>query len=276
LLPVATQEWRTMNMVQEPQTIPELTLGVAVYDSERFLPALFRSLESSSRPPGRILFIDDFSADSSASMVRRFAEENTRLRVDLVVHRTNAGVAATYNHIVSECHTEYLQILDADDRPVGDYFRIVKPFLEGNYAAIITGLRTASRFVNALASLCSAVVPSTLPQWIPILGSVATRSGTIYKTSSLRQIAFPDPVFDGSDILHLVDVRRTGTCRFVRSARVFYSVHAGAATARLPSTEYDARLRSLGRGFWLYRVDLFLRKRLLRFLRVWLASRTPS
>jgi biofilm PGA synthesis N-glycosyltransferase PgaC len=58
-----------------------LTVAVTFLNEERYLPRLLDSIERQTRPPDRLLLIDDGSDDASVEIASRFAERHVYARV---------------------------------------------------------------------------------------------------------------------------------------------------------------------------------------------------
>lgn len=237
----------------------EITLGIPLFRSAAFLPALLGRLEELSTRPAEVLFIDDASPDQSADLATAFiASWSDTARI--VRHKANLGIAATYNRIVSESACTWVHILDADDYPASaDYYEKVMPSLDAETDVLVTALESNARLLDRGARLLAPKVPRAPPPWLPLLGSVATRSGVVYRRSVLMESPFPDPAYPGSDVIHLAALRQHHSCRFEATARIHYRIHPGAAStqsrsylpyrealARFPLTTRVAHLVDLG------------------------------
>ena len=240
-----------------------LSLGVPLKNSAPFLPDLFNSLERQSQLPGEILFIDDLSFDASGQLVEEFALRHSDWNIRLYRNRQALGIAGTYNRIVERASLEWIQILDADDYLLDKYYETLAPFLLGEFAGVVTAVRSNVRVINIVNSLWGWLIPQRLPPWLPVLGSFATRSGIIYAQKHLRTFKFFDPTFDGSDILHLIQLRAKGNFAYVNKARVFYRVHALSATSQgAADSQYLHLLRQKQPAGRLYFIDYYLRKKI--------------
>jgi glycosyltransferase involved in cell wall biosynthesis len=257
-------------------TIPTLTLGVAIYQSEKYLSELFDSLLRQTVLPGRILFLDDCSGDASASRIAAFAVQNPSLNVELFRNECNLGVAGTYNRIIALTTTEWLQILDGDDYFNNDFFKAVAPVLQKKYVAVATRFSCNIPVLSLMSGLLSLFVKKNVPQWMPLLGTVATRSGIIYNVSVLRHCPFADPWFDGSDIVNLMDVRKKGHTVFLRLPRMYYRIHRVSMTAGASSKKYEALLKSCTDIPLTYRIEFGLRKKIVPVFRMFLEPERKS
>ena len=85
---------------------------MAVYNAERYLESVVRSVLRQSFRDFELIAIDDGSTDRSGALLDRLAEEDEHVRV---VHRENRGVAPTRNEALGLARGEYFELMDADD-----------------------------------------------------------------------------------------------------------------------------------------------------------------
>jgi glycosyltransferase involved in cell wall biosynthesis len=242
-----------------------LSLGVPLKNSAPFLLDLFNSLEGQSQLPGEIFFVDDRSVDESGRLVEEFARRHSDWNISIYCNRQTLGIAGTYNRIVELSSLNWIQILDADDYLLGNYYETLAPFLIREFVGIVTAVRSNARIINIANTLWGWLIPQRLPRWLPVLGSFATRSGIIYAQKHLKKLKFSDPAFDGSDILHLIQLRAKGNYAYVNKACVFYRVHAMSATSQgATGAQYLRLLRQKQRAGRLYLIDYYLRKKIFR------------
>ncbi|MES2403847.1 MAG: glycosyltransferase family 2 protein [Pseudomonadota bacterium] len=225
----------------------EVSLAIPVYNSAPFLDGLFECLRGLARFPGEIVFLDDASSDDSLQRLRVFAEKSgLPVPVRVIANEYNAGIAGAYNRLVRETQGEWVQLLDGDDALVErDYYAQVMSALTVDNVLVITGLESNSALLRHGARWFSRLVPRHPPVWWPLLGSFATRSGVFYRRQSLIDHPFTDPMYPGSDVIHLLDLRRTGRCLFMSRPRVFHRVHEQSTSSR--SRDYTAYRRQLAR-----------------------------
>lgn len=92
---------------------PRLTVGVPVYNGERFLPAALDSLLSQTVGDMVILVGDNASIDSTADIIGEYAARDSRVRH--VRHPQNLGAANNYRVLCEMAETEFFRWLAADD-----------------------------------------------------------------------------------------------------------------------------------------------------------------
>lgn len=248
-----------------PQII-DLTLGIPVYNSATTLPDIFNSIKSQNIYPREIIFADDSSTDKSVERIIDFSNKYKHLNIKLVVNKKNYGISKNYNKIAELATSTWTQILDADDYLINKYYSSVKGYLNTECIAIITGFKSNSLLINLFNSILPWFIPKNLPIWLPILGSLATRSGIIYRTEELKQIKFIEPMFDGFDILHFHKIRTSGKCMYYRNAKIFYRIHEEAYSRKKNDDTYLKCVRKNNLPI-LYLFDYILRKKIFVFIR---------
>lgn len=228
--------------------MPDVSLCIPVYRSAAFLPELFARLRALEPKPVEILLLDDASPDGSGEIISSFvADVGPQLNVRLIKNQTNTGIAAAYNRLTREARGQWVHILDADDYPVElNFYARVARHLQDEFDVVVTALHSNSRVLRWGVSMLGGLVPRRPPRWLPLLGSFATRAGVIYRRARLLSRPFFEPAFPGSDILHLVQLRTSRNCVFVREAHVFYRVHTTATSSNTRSYDrYRAGLAQL-------------------------------
>ena len=91
----------------------KVTVLVAVYNAEAWLPRCLDSLLAQTLPDIQIVCIDDASTDHSLQLLQQYAERDTRIEV--IVLDENHGQAFARNQGLKKAKGEYMCFLDADD-----------------------------------------------------------------------------------------------------------------------------------------------------------------
>ena len=249
-----------------PKTL-DITLAIPLYNSFECLPKLFQALESQTFMPAEIIFLDDASPDRSIDLVNQFLQKHSELTISVYKNEHNLGIAGTYNRLIQLAKEKWIQILDADDFLIDDFYASIERHREEGVVAIVAGMRSNVCSISLINRLFSRFIPADLPKWLPMLGSFATRSGVVYATQLLKEHNFIDPVFDGSDILHFFDFRQLGKCIYEPRALIHYNVHPGAYSSKQADSKYFEALKKRSDIPIFYRLDFFLRKKMFSFLR---------
>ena len=91
----------------------KVTVLVAVYNAEAWLPRCLDSLLAQTLPDIQIVCIDDASTDHSLHLLQQYAERDARIEV--IVLGENHGQAFARNQGLKKAKGEYVCFLDADD-----------------------------------------------------------------------------------------------------------------------------------------------------------------
>ena len=92
---------------------PKVTVVIPVYNEEKYLKNVIRSIQYQSLKEIEILFIDDKSTDKSVKKILKYKKEDPRIR--LIKNTKNRGIL--YNRIFGGIQSkgEYVTFIDADD-----------------------------------------------------------------------------------------------------------------------------------------------------------------
>ncbi len=99
--------------VQDEKGSPLVTIGVPVYNGESYIEATLDSALAQHHDHLEILVADNASTDATAEIVRRYAANDSRVR--LIENDTNIGAAPNYNLVLNEAKAEFFCWLSADD-----------------------------------------------------------------------------------------------------------------------------------------------------------------
>lgn len=245
----------------------DLTLGIPIYNSRDTLEQTVRSVANQRLRPREIYLLDDASMDGSFAYAQELVARCELPHAVVLKNERNLGIAGAYNRLASLAKSTWTQILDADDTLENGYYEAVAEFLRSDVAALVTGMRTGKNYLDGIGKVLETVVPTRPPLWLALLGSAATRSGVIYHSARLKELPFFEPCFDGSDIIHLLQLRLQAGCLFVPQAKVRYRIHPGASSANASLGPFREALREYPRVRPFYTVDLWCRKGLFGFVR---------
>ncbi|HTB79813.1 MAG TPA: glycosyltransferase family A protein [Opitutaceae bacterium] len=89
---------------------PLVSVLIPCYNAAPWLEAAIASVRAQTWRSYEIIFVDDGSTDGSAELVARLAGPDLK-----IVHQSNAGQCAAFNHALRLAQGDYLEYLDADD-----------------------------------------------------------------------------------------------------------------------------------------------------------------
>lgn len=92
----------------------DISVIIPLYNKEREIGGVLRSVLSQTLPPREIVVVDDGSTDGSAGVVGGIMAENPEAPIRLV-RQMNAGECAARNRAIAESSGSMIALLDADD-----------------------------------------------------------------------------------------------------------------------------------------------------------------
>lgn len=108
---------------------PAISVAMSVYNGERFLAPAIESVLAQDFADFEFLIVDDGSTDASPAIVRRYAQQDSRVRPIL---RENRGLIASLNEMIEAARAPIIARMDADDICRPDRFSKQIGFLAGH------------------------------------------------------------------------------------------------------------------------------------------------
>ena len=87
---------------------------VPVHNRPVLITRALDSIARQTRPPERVIVVDDASSDDTVASIRRWQQAHT-LPLDVLVQPHNQGPAAARNLAMRQADTDYIALLDSDD-----------------------------------------------------------------------------------------------------------------------------------------------------------------
>lgn len=97
----------------------KVSIIVPVYNTEKFLEKCLRSLVSQTLKEIEIICVDDGSIDNSLNIIKKFAKEDSRIKV---IEQENKKQGAARNNGTKIAKGEYIGFVDSDDWVDIDYY----------------------------------------------------------------------------------------------------------------------------------------------------------
>lgn len=96
----------------------KISMVVAIYNSEKFLDKLIRSVMGQTHQNFELILVDDGSPDNSGALCDGWAKKDNRIAV---IHKENGGTCDARNKGMEAAKGDYLMITDGDDWLEPDY-----------------------------------------------------------------------------------------------------------------------------------------------------------
>ncbi|MCI4643579.1 MAG: glycosyltransferase family 2 protein [Hyphomonadaceae bacterium] len=106
-----------------------ITVIIPVFRAAGFIQGAIDSVLAQTVPCNLIL-VDDASPDDTVRVIREYAGHDPRVRI--LEQGRNQGPAAARNRAIAECETEWVALLDADDRMAPDRLEHMLALADGH------------------------------------------------------------------------------------------------------------------------------------------------
>jgi glycosyltransferase involved in cell wall biosynthesis len=93
---------------------PVVSVAMATYNGERFLPDMLESLAAQTRPPDELIVRDDASQDGTVGLLHAFARRMP-FRVEVVAGDQRLGYAQNFVAASQACRGSLVFFADQDD-----------------------------------------------------------------------------------------------------------------------------------------------------------------
>ena len=227
---------------------PAVTAVMTNYNGEEFIPPALDSILAQTRPPVRIVVVDDASTDNSVAILRKYAARDPR--IEIVQLPRNSGVAVARNAGISAADTELVAFMDGDDIWLPHHLETVVPLLADKPEvalafSLVKTFGTQDRVWDA--DLPAGVVVDAF--WPSVARCVAQTSAVVARRQMLLDIGGYDP-----ELIHCQDfdlyMRLSRRHPFIcaHEITVMYRRHGESNSHKIIQSrwsEYDSRRR-----FW--------------------------
>jgi glycosyltransferase involved in cell wall biosynthesis len=110
-------------------TGPAITVGIPVYNAERYLQGAIDSVLSQTTTDLELLVADNASTDSTADIIRAAARQDSR--VHILPSGVNRGLSWNWNRLVAAATGQYFRWACYDDRLEPKLLEVCHTFLQG-------------------------------------------------------------------------------------------------------------------------------------------------
>ena len=94
-------------------SVPTVSVVMPCFNAARTLPTAVDSILRQTMPDFEFIIVDDASTDQTATLLRQYAELDSRVRV--LTNSANRGISWCMNQAILTARTRYIARMDADD-----------------------------------------------------------------------------------------------------------------------------------------------------------------
>ncbi|GBO52273.1 glycosyltransferase [Pseudanabaena sp. lw0831] len=115
----------------------KVSVLLPVYNGGLTLSQAIASILCQNMTEFELIIIDDCSTDNSASIIRQYAEKDSR--INPVFHDVNIGLARTLNEGLSLAQSDFVARMDQDDESLPQRLRIQHDYMHGHPEVTVVG-----------------------------------------------------------------------------------------------------------------------------------------
>jgi len=167
---------------------PCISVIVAVYNIEKWLPACINSLLEQTYTNFQLILVNDGSTDNSAKICDEYAERDKRIET---IHKKNGGLSSARNAGLEVAKCEYLCFVDGDDFCEKNMLQTAMGNFSKDIDIVAFGYYRNSKKITAKKNKVSENFNNALNLYIAGELSV-TAWGKIYRKMVFENLKYPE------------------------------------------------------------------------------------
>ncbi len=203
---------------------PLVSVIIPVYNLEGYIENCLKNITNQTYNNLEILCIDDGSIDSSANIIKDFAETDSRIKL---VQQKNAGVSAARNKGLNICTGEYVTFLDGDDYLHPQAIEIlVNGALKDDIDVVCADFKTTNEYCSDFPKIDNYQIKKIkyeeMFQRIRNHTLWTTCWGKLYKSEVAKSASFPEGFTNGEDAYYVAMIMNLGVSILSIQTEVYY------------------------------------------------------
>lgn len=216
----------------------KLSIVIPICNVETYLKECLDSIFPEMGEDVELLLIDDGSTDSSYDIAKRYEKSNIR-----ILHHENHGVSYTRNRGIAEAAGAYIMFVDADDRLLPGWSKVVLKDCASKADVIyfsqkIAGPHEEVKKIDIVHGIFGIVDGSNL-------GNMSSPCSKLYRREFLlqHQIAFHTELINGEDgMFNLCVILKSEKYMLCENSFYQYRIYTGSSSRRYSKTFFDSNL----------------------------------
>jgi glycosyltransferase involved in cell wall biosynthesis len=233
---------------------PRVSVGMPVYNGERFLEEALGSILAQSFDDFEVVISDNASTDRTEEICRAYAHKDGRIRYFRM--RDNYGVVDNFNNVFRLSTGEYFKWASSDDVCEHDYLRKAVEVLDQDATVVLVWAKTLGidehgstvplpGEISDLNSAESVYSPDPTVRFRRLLRNIWWVDGPIYgviRATALSQTRSVHPRHMSGDQILLTELSLKGRFYEIPDERFLSRVHAGKTSRQQKTLRNRAAL----------------------------------
>lgn len=221
-----------------------VSIIVPVYNLENYIDNCINSLLNQTYKNIEIICVDDGSKDSSAAVISKLMESDSRIRY---IYQENSGVSAARNKGVDNAQGEYVIYVDGDDYL---HFQAVEIFLNcienSNFSIVCSPEIKTFKKDESMSEINDYSCNETDHKRIFLTkdGSVLGKAvwGKIFRTDVAKSVRFIEAYSGGEDANYIVKILDQGVRVGLVDKKLYYYYFRQSSSSNVNFTEKNFSL----------------------------------
>lgn len=216
-----------------------LSVVMAVYNGEKFLPETMQSLLTQTLTDFELIVIDDGSSDSSLQLLQDYAARDQRIRL---VSRENRGLVPSLNEGCRMARAPYIVRMDADDVAHPQRFEKQFAFMQANPELLGAGCQVLLIDVDGapIKAMGTLIAHAAIDaDHMAGLGGAIIHPSAIIRRDALEQVGYYSDDYPCAEDLDLwLRIAEIGRVANMEEVLLSYRQHPGSIGASSRERQY--------------------------------------
>lgn len=214
---------------------PKISIIIPIYNSELYLPRLFKSLLQQSFQEFEIIAINDGSTDTSLDIIQCYALQDKRINV---FSQKNMGLSISRNNGLNLAKGSYICFIDSDDTIEKEMLQILYTTIINDQSDIVT-TSYKTLYPDGSYTITERKITDSTVLSNPALSSHVW--GQLYKKSLFLSysISFPEGIFFEDQITTFELYYYAKKISFVSTSLYNYYIHPNSITQKISIQKID-------------------------------------
>lgn len=213
-----------------------ISLIIPVFNGEKYIDSCVESIQKQSFDDFEAIFVNDGSNDTSASLLGKYASNDSRIKV---IHQKNQGVAIARERGINVSEGNYIMFLDIDDTLVENALQTLHNLIGTGSDIIVGGYNIVSKmkgvteieyqskqYVNELF-LKNTLTSGNWTLW-----------AKLYRKELFSEIVIPKGIKIGEDAVVLIQLILRSRSVFVSDRILYNYIQYDSSASYNTSQEY--------------------------------------
>lgn len=227
-------------------SLPLISVLMPIYNCEAYLRATLESLKEQTLHDFEAILVDDGSTDSSADIIREYAEKDSRF---ILVSQKNQGIVAALNHGLSKAQGQYIARLDGDDIAHPNRFKKQLEYLEAHPECVCVG--SLYRAINEKGELIwqqkvfANIKQTNLKTYPPHVTTLPHPSIMLRRVDLTKLGGYRSDFPHAEDFDLFLRLSRLGRLEIVPDYLLDYRVHQSSLSSKNLVTQLNSAMKAL-------------------------------